>query len=225
MKRRLIELLVAFAALAVLYQVSRSVEHISTRNLQLETLYLPSGSFLKCASLGYRNLAADVLWTRTVQYYGGYWMGENDLALFKHLITVITDLDPQFVFAYLFGALIIAEDLGHFDEGVAFLEKGMWANPTDWWLPFEIGFLHYVHARDFEEAMRYFRLASRLPGADDITRRFAAFVASRAGHAETSIVMWRELAETTDNANMRDLAERNIEKLEAELATGREEGE
>jgi len=68
-------------------------------------------------------------------------MGENDLALFQHLIDVITELDPQFSFAYLFGALIISEDLGAFNEGIEVLKRGMYNNPDDWWLPFEIGFL------------------------------------------------------------------------------------
>jgi tetratricopeptide (TPR) repeat protein len=215
MKRALIEILIVVLLLATLYYTAHSVEQLSQKRYKLEVMYLPSGRFVQEVALGYRNLVADILWFRTIQYYGSYRMGESDLALFKHLVDVITDLDPQFSFAYLFGALIIAEDLGYFDEGIKILEKGIEHNPDDWWLVFEMGFLYYVGARDYAAASGYFEQASLLPGAGEITRRFAAFVAARAGHTETSIAMWRELARSTDNPHIKDLAERYIEKLEA----------
>ncbi len=213
MRRRFVEYVVAAAACAALVCAARSVEDLARRRHRLEVLYLPSGRFVAEASLQYRNLAADVLWFRMVQYYGGYRLGENDLALFSHLADVITDLDPQFTFVYVFGALIIAEDLGRFDRGIYFLEKGIERNPRDWWLPFELGFLHYIYARDYERASAYFVKAASLPGADPLAARFAAFVAARAGHVETSIAMWEELARTSDNPYIRELAERYIARL------------
>jgi tetratricopeptide (TPR) repeat protein len=150
-----------------------------------------------------------------VQYYGGYRMGENDIALFAHLVDVITDLDPQFVYAYVFGALIIAQDLGEFRQGIGFLEKGVRNNPQDWWLPFQLGFLHYVYARDYPQALVYFEKAARLPGAGPQAARFAAFVAGKAGYVETSIALWEELGRTTDNKYLRELADRYIAKLKA----------
>lgn len=225
MKRRAAEIAAAVLLLLTLYYTARSVEGLSQRRYKHEVMYLPSSRFVQEIALGYRNLAADILWFRTIQYYGSYRMGENDLALFNHLVDVITDLDPQFTFAYLFGALIIAEDLGYFRDGVRFLEKGIRHNPDDWWLVFEMGFLYYVDARDYAAAMRCFQRAARLPGADEIARRFAAFVASKAGHTETSIAMWKELAQTSENPHIRDLAERYIEKLEAGLELGNPSGE
>lgn len=217
MKRRTVEIVAAVLLLGCLYLSARSVEAISRRQYDLDVMYLPSGRFIREVSLGYRNLTADILWFRTVQYYGSYRMGKNDLALFTHLVDVITDLDPQFTFAYLFGALIVAEDLGYVREGIEFLEKGIRNNPDDWWLMFEMGFLYYVDARDYTAAMRCFRRASRMPGADDIAERFAAFVAAKGGHTETSVAMWEEVARTTENPYIRDLAERYIEKLKGEL--------
>jgi tetratricopeptide (TPR) repeat protein len=225
MKRRTVETAVAVLLLLTLYYTAHSVEELSQKRYKLEVMYLPSSRFVQEIALGYRNLAADILWFRTIQYYGSYRMGENDLALFNHLVDVITDLDPQFTFAYLFGALIIAEDLGYFSEGIRFLEKGIQHNPDDWWLVFEMGFLYYVDARDYAAAVRYFRRASRMPGTGEIAGRFAAFVAAKAGHTETSIAMWKELARTSENQHIRDLAERYIEKLEAGLEAGDPHGE
>ncbi len=215
MKRKCLEIAVAVVSLAALFAASRGVEGLSQRKHRLEVLYLPSGRFIEQATLGYHDLAADVLWFRMVQYYGGYQLGQNDLALFTHLVDVITDLDPQFVFAYVFGSLIIAQDLGHFDQGIAFLEKGAKNNPTDWSLPFETGFLEYVYARDYAKALAHFQEASKLPGAGPQAGRFAAFVAAKAGYVETSIAMWEEIERTSDNRYIRELAERYVAKLKA----------
>lgn len=216
MRRTIAEIIFAVLLLIVLFHSARSVEALSRKTYKLDVMYLPSGRFIRQVSLGYRDLAADLLWLRTIQYYGSYRMGDNDIALFDHLVDVITDLDPQFTFAYIFGALIIAEDLGDFRKGIKFLEKGIRNNPDDWWLVFEMGFLHYVDARDYAAASRYFHQAAEMPGADDIAARFAAFVAAKAGYTETSIAMWEEIARTTDNPHIKALAERYIERLKAE---------
>ncbi len=210
----------AIAALVTLFVLSRGVEGLSQKKNRLEVLYLPSGQFIGQATLGYHDLAADVLWFKMVQYYGGYRMGENDLVLFSRLVDVITDLDPQFVFAYIFGSLIIAEDVGNFDQGIKFLEKGIRNNPNDWRLPFELGFLHYVYARDYARALFLFQTASKLPGAGPQASRFAAFVAAKAGYVETSVALWEELARTSDNKYIRELADRYIEKLKATTVPG-----
>ncbi len=219
MKRTIIEISALALVLVLVFVSARSVEELSSEKQRLEVLYLPSGEFIDQASLGYRNLAADLLWVKTVQYYGGYRWGNNDLALFSHLVEVITDLDPQFTFAYLFGGLVIAQDLGYFEEGMALIKKGIENNPTDWWLVFELGFLNYVYARDYATAAHYFQLASRFPDADEITKRFAAFVAAKAGHTETSIAMWEELSRNSDNPHIRDMAKNYIEKLKQEIDT------
>ncbi len=176
-------------------------------------LYLPSGKFITQASLGYRQLAADLTWFSAVQYYGGYRKDYHDLAYFEGLIDIVTDLDPHFEFPYIFGAIVLSQDMTSLDSAINLLKKGMANNPTSWKLPFEVGFLFYIDGRDETMAARYFDLASRMPGAGDRAKRFAAFVYSRAGHEETSIRMWEEIIEQSDEPYMRDLAKRYIEKL------------
>jgi tetratricopeptide (TPR) repeat protein len=194
---------------------THGVEPHVRRPYLYDNLYLPSGKFIEQASLGYRQLAADLTWFSAVQYYGGYRKEYHDLAYFEGLIDIVTDLDPHFVFPYIFGAVVTSQDMGQIDHAIDLLKKGMANNPTDWHLPFEMGFLYYVDARDREMAARYFDLASRLPGSGDRAKRFAAFVYSQSGHNETSIRMWEELIEQTDEPYMRELARRYIEKLRA----------
>jgi len=183
-----------------------------------EKLYLPSGKFVREFSLGYREVVADAVWLSAVQYYGDFRKGNHDLRYFSGLIDIVTSLDPHFTFAYLFGALVVSEDAGSFEEGTDILKRGMSRNPTSWQLPFEIGFLNFVNRRDNALAARYFELASRLPGAPEYAGRFAAFVYSKAGDSGSSIRMWEEYKEHADDPFLKELAERYIEKLNRESA-------
>jgi tetratricopeptide (TPR) repeat protein len=214
-----VKVTVGLVLLVGLTVTTRQARQFTFRPYLYDNLYLPSGQFVEQASLGYRQLVADLTWFSAVQYYGGYRKEYHDLSYFEGLIGIVTDLDPHFEFPYVFGAVVLSQDMRSLDAAIALLKKGMANNPTSWRLPFEVGFLYYIDARDPDMAARYFDLASRLPGGGDKARRFAAFVYSRAGHTETSIRMWQELMETTDEPYMREMARRYIEKLKAQGRT------
>jgi len=219
-RRIVLPAIVFVVALAGAVATTVGVKRYTYRPYLYDDLYLPSGKFMEQVSLGYKQITADVIWSQAVQYYGGYRKGDHDLAYFEGLIHLVTDLDPHFVFPYRFGALVLSQDMEAFDRGIRILRKGMHHNPTKWELPFEIGFLYFVDAGDPDMAARYFELASRMPDAPDLARRFAAFVYSRAGHDEMSIRMWEELKNTSDEPYMRELADRYLDKLKRQSARG-----
>jgi len=220
--RRVIIPAVVFAVvLAGAVSATVRVKQYTYRPYLYDNLYLPSGKFVEEASLGYKQIVADAIWFQAIQYYGGFRKEEHDLRYFEGLIGLVTDLDPHFVFPYVFGAVVMSQDMESFDSGLRLLQKGMRHNPTNWKLPFEVGFLYFVDAGNHDMAARYFDLASRMPGAPDLTRRFAAFVYSRAGHEALSIRMWEELKETTEEPYMRELADRYLEKLRRRVTSRR----
>ena len=212
-----IKIVTGVVLLAGVTMATRDARPYTQRPYLHDNLYLPSGTFIEQASLGYEQLAADLTWFSAVQYYGGYRKDYHDLAYFKGLIEIVTDLDPHFEFPYIFGAVVMSQDMNSTEDAIALLKKGMAQNPTSWRIPFEAGFIYYIDEHEPEMAARYFDLASRMPGGGDRAKRFAAFVYSQAGHAETSIRMWEELIEQTDEPYMRELAQRYIDKLRAEL--------
>ena len=218
MKRRLVNILLTVIAVGLLIGASKSVEAISERKRKSEIMYLPSSGAVKMMSLGYRNIVSDILWFKTVQYYGGYKLGENRLRLFRHLADVITDLDPQFIFAYQLTAIVMSQDMGDLNEGIEILKKGMENNPRDWWLAFEAGFLYYLDGSDYRESERYFKLASTMPGANERAIRFAASAAAKGGDIKASIELWKKLADSSDDSFMDDLAKGYIERLEKKLS-------
>jgi tetratricopeptide (TPR) repeat protein len=217
--RRLVRIACALAALAAMVGAARMIEPVAEAKATVGIAYLPTSECARMTALGYRELASDLYWFKAVQYYGGYRLDQNDIELFAHLADLITDLDPQFTGAYRLSAIVITEDLGNFAEAKRLMEKGLRNNPDDYWLTFEMGFLHYMGGRDYTEAEKYFRLAAAIPNNDGSrAARFAAEAASKGGNIEASIVLWRELAESSDSEYLRELAERYIARLEKQRA-------
>jgi tetratricopeptide (TPR) repeat protein len=216
MVRTVIRIFFFALAVSAIVASANMIEPILAGKADDDVAYLPSSDFMKVASLGYRELAADLYWFRAVQYYGGYRLSQNDIHLFNHLAEMITDLDPHFLGAYRLSALVITEDLGNFPAARNLMEKGLHHNPYDYWLTFEMGLLHYLEGRDYRAAEKYFRVAATLPNEDgNRAARFAAEAASRGGNIEASISLWREMAENSDNRYIKELAERYIARLEA----------
>lgn len=180
-----------------------------------ELLYYPSGVWVRQAAVGYETVAADVAWLRAIQYYGEHRLSDQRYDMIGHVMGIVAELDPRFTEAYVFGAFVLAQELRQPQRGLELLERGMRANPDDWRLAFETGFLHYVGTKDYEAAARYFTRASRLPGHPDYVERFAAFTNQRAGNAGMAILLWKQI-EATGNEYMQEVARRELNRLESQ---------
>lgn len=205
-------LAVAFVAAAGLVQAGAGA-HLRRADTE-ELLYYPSGYAVRQAALGYETAAADVAWLRAIQYYGEHRLTDQKYDMIGHLMTVVTELDPRFTQAYVFGAFVMAQELHQPERGLDLLERGLRANPERWELAFQIGFLHYVCTHDYAAAARYFTLAARMPGHAEYAERFAAWTNERAGNPELAVLLWRGVL-STGNSYMQDVARRELRRLGA----------
>jgi hypothetical protein len=173
----------------------------------------PSGRLLDFLSLGHRTLLADLTWLAAIQYYGRHHMGDRTYPLARHLFAVTTQVDPRFRGAYLFGGLVLADEVGDLASARAFLTEGVRANPEDWILAFQRGFIEYMRGDRSVGAAQMVR-ASRMAGAAPYASRLAAHAAARVGRVELAIRLWEELAGSPDPA-LRALAEERLRDLRA----------
>lgn len=201
---------ILFAVIVMTLRVFDSREDAS---LQQERLYFPSGNFLVESTLGFREAAADYLWFRFIQYYGAYSLGQNDFRYFDLLIDGITKLDPHFEEAYYFASLVCWSSFGDVDRSIDMLKRGILANPDKAKLPFQIGFIYYVIEHDYERAAKWFEFAGRCSDATDKEPRFAAFAKYKSGDARVSLALWKNLYESTDSPQMKELAVKMIDKI------------
>jgi tetratricopeptide (TPR) repeat protein len=130
---------------------------------QIEELaQLPRGEYLKPALLGYQHLGADLLWLRMIQVLGKRKNTAGDYEWLYHALDVITDLDPQYDYAYQVGGLVLAWD--RVDLANKLLEKGLEPNAHIWQIPFYLGMNHFMYTHDYGRAAEYIGRASRTPG-------------------------------------------------------------
>ena len=221
---------VAWAAALAFGLAAVAVVRVATATLPAraplaELAYYPSGQALRPASLGHAETAADLAWLRAVQYYGEHRQTDVRFVQLEHVFNVLTSLAPRFEGPYVFGAFALAQEGHDFPAAHRLMLKGIAANPRSGRLAFEFGFLNFVRpgGRDLKQAAEWFELAARLPDGPPNARRFAAFARQHAGDLAVALLLWDEVRRTSTNPLMRDMAEREMTRLQNAIRTGRGE--
>jgi tetratricopeptide (TPR) repeat protein len=208
-----------FTAIAAL-QVRIDAEMRSAAQ-QKEELLLRSGKAVKELSLGYDSLLADIYWTRAVQYYGERvgTPGAN-FDLLWPLLDIATTLDPKLIVAYRFGAIFLSEPgmggAGRTDLAIELVKRGIAANPDQWHLGTDLGFLYYWRLGDYADSSAAYLETSKNPKAPTWVRLMAARIAQKGGSIETSRMIWSEIYDSTKDESVRKMAAKQLEGLKAE---------
>ena len=193
-----------------------------TRTLeqQSEELLLRSPSTIKNMSLGYDSLLADIYWTRAVQYYGkriGNYGAKLDLLW--PLLDITTTLDPHLIVAYRFGAIFLSEPMlgaGRTDQAIELVKRGIAANPGEWQLNADLGFLYYWKLRDYQASAAAYLEGGKKPNAPSWLTIMGARILQKGGSIETSRIIWSEIYESNQNPAIREHALQMLRGLKAQ---------
>ena len=186
-----------------------------------DVLYIPSAKALKRISLGYDGLLADIYWTRAVQYFGWkHKQKSRDYPLLYPLLDITTDLDPQLIVAYRFGATFLGQEppdgAGQPERAVDLIEKGIKANPDDWHLYYDLGFVYAMEMGNYQKAEQAFWRGSQVPHTHPFLRILAADMAQHGGDIATARLMWETTYNSSDDPMLRTNAKRHLEALQVD---------
>jgi len=199
-----------------IYLLQLALDSTSRRQgerLVQELAYFPSGVALKESAVEYREALADFIWLTAIDYYGRHLASDQKYEWLGHIFGILTSLDPRFIGAYHFGALTLAWDAHQPIEGLKLLFSGMKANPLDWQLPFDAGFINYMLIGDYQSAARLFQVSAKMPGAWAMVARWVPYVLARSGDFAAARQMWRDLYYSTENKKLRELIIRQLQWL------------
>ncbi len=186
---------------------------------------LPPAGALRVASLGFHGMAADVVWLLTIQYIGGHFITDRQLPHLRRLVETVVGLDPHFVEAYTLGALFLNYSGVRVQVALELLERGHRVNPNRWELPHDIARTYYLELQDYPKALEWFQVADRIPGRPHYVPRFIARLYAATGRRETALELWEAMRDSATSDWVRDIAEREIAKLEGPPAGPRSQGE
>ena len=193
-------------------------EERSSLSEERDDVLIRSGKLAKLMSLEYAPLMAEVYWTRAVQYYGNkHLRGSASLELLWPLLDIATTLDPNLIPAYRFGAVFLSQPApggaGRADLAVKLIQRGIEANPDYWRLYEDLGFVYYFDLKDYSKASEAFLEGSKKPGALVWMKIMAARVAAEGESFETSMFLWKDIYDTSQDPSIKENALRHMQLL------------
>src|ERR1700688_59152 len=186
-----------------------------------DQVMLRSSKLVKGLSLEYAPLVADIYWTRVVQYFGNKQAGKQvDLRLLWPLLDVTSVLDPQLMPVYDFGSTFLSDapprGAGRPDLAVELLERGLRANPDEWRLYYDLGFVYYFDVKDYAKASAALYEGSKNPKALIWMKTMAARIATEGDSIETSTFLWQDVYNTTSDPSLKENALNHLQLLRAQ---------
>lgn len=186
----------------------------------LDVPAVPSAA-TRLLTLGLQSAAADLHYMQAIQLYGDQAQTRGSEAeksrrssAIARLLEYATDLDPRFVYAYVFGAMAIPVPL--FDGGadqvpaaISLLRKGTDA-VHDWRIPFNLAYLAATYEARFDEAARYMAEAASRPGRPAYVPLLATRLAAHGSSLDTSIGLARAMLDAADTDEQKADLEKRI---------------
>jgi hypothetical protein len=186
--------------------------------------YAPSTAAAPIFALGYRELAADLLFVRLKTYVGG---PDSQAPGIASLVEAIVALDPSFRRIYEWGGIAMSR-IGVTEQqmlfrAIAVLEAGARRYPDDWKLPNIAGQIYIsdlvtddpVQRREWDERGQLLvETASRKPGAPANLAVTASHLQSRLGRHEQARKNLEEIFRITDDEAGRKRILEQIAKLD-----------
>lgn len=191
--------------------------------------YVPSEDAAPFLTLGYRELAADLLLVRLLGYFGS---GDNDARAIASLAEVITTLDPSYTRAYEVGPVAMTAAKRGVDNSVrlraiALLERAAKHNPTSYRYPNLAGQIYLVDLQTRDAVQRrewdergalLLESAARKPGAPADAAMHAAILQTRFGRRQRAVDQLREILLITSDDKGRAKILEKLSELEGDDA-------
>ncbi len=197
--------LIVFSLLGVVVFLQQKIDSSKGEFEKIEEFsYLPSGAFLRFTSLEYKELVADILWLRAVQFVGGRDPSGQDYRWFYGVLDRVTDLDPLFAYPYQFGGIVLAVLSDEVELSNKILQKGLKNRPDVWQIPFYLGFNYFYHIKDFRQAAKYMEITSKLEGHLGYLPLLTASLYTRGEDPKTALAFLEGMYRETKDMKMRE---------------------
>lgn len=187
-----------------------------------EDLYF-SARNLALLDPNFRGLIADWYWINSLQYMGDKilnYPGEiniNDLRplnprLLYPMLDAATTLDPQFMTAYSYGAAVLPAIDN--EQAIKLTEKGIAANPDNWRLYHNLGYI-YWQSKNYSKAAEAYSEGAKKEGAPIWMRQMSANMQAQGGSRDFARQIYRQMYETAEDEQTKNFAELRFAQIQS----------
>lgn len=182
------------------------------------------GKKLKGFALGSEGMIADWYWILSLQYIGDKFVAQGDSEinlddlralnprlLYPYLDNA-TDLDPKFLAAYSYGAIVLPAISRQ--DAIALTEKGIANNPGSWRLYQYLGYI-YWRDKNFQKAAEVYIAGSKIAGAPAFMLQMGAAMMSQGGSRGIARQMYTQMLEAAEDEQSKRNAELRLFELDA----------
>ncbi|MCL4479227.1 MAG: hypothetical protein M1381_09055 [Deltaproteobacteria bacterium] len=178
-----------------------------------ELAFFPSEPFIKAAVFHYDNFFSDISWMQSVQYIGKHLATDREFNLLYHIYDVVTKLDPRFIDAYNFGAIMLAQYNKDAPSAMNLLKLGMKRDPDSWEIPFQAGFIAFTIYKNNAIALHYFKIANKKTEHHKTIEQYIAFLSEKQGSVDIALKMWTDMYNSSNDTITKNICLYNILRL------------
>lgn len=182
------------------------------------------GKKLKGYALGAEGLLADWYWMQSLQYLGGKIVNSRDETIRIDDLTALnprllypylenaTELDPKFMAAYSFGAVVLPGiDV---EKAIELTEKGIERNPSNWRLYQYLGYIYWKRG-DYAKAASTYDAGSKIAGAPPFMRQMVAAMNAAGGSRETARAIYSQMLRESEDEQSKENAQLRLFELDS----------
>lgn len=196
------------------YQVVPECSWCEEKNSE-DVVYLPlNATIMRLFSPADPLFLSDILWMRTSYYFGKHLLTDRDYPYLLHMLDLITDLSPDWIQPYLFGAVVLPSEAESAEDGFYIIDKGLLFHPDNWQLWFFKGFYLWQVQNDLQGASEALNKASQLESAPAFMINLAASFATKAGNRALAVMYLKEALKNVQDTKQRQMI---LEKMKEVL--------
>ena len=211
-----------FGVIFLLSNFNEKVRPVLSTSYEDEDLAL-QGARLKGYSLGFEGLIADWYWMKSLQYVGDKIIKSNETISLDNLKSLnprllypyldnATTLDPQFIDAYSYGAIVLpAIDS---EQAIKIARKGIDNNPENWRLYHQLGYIYWT-LKDYPKATETYAQGAKISGAPPFMQMMAAKMKSEGGSRDIARDIYTQMYEQAQDENVKETARLRLLQLDS----------
>lgn len=169
---------------------------------------------------GYKVLIGHAFWIRVIQYYGDTDNAADHYAKLYDYCRLSSDLNPQFIPIYTYGAAALGFQLNRPIEAEQLLQKGIEANPKENRLKLMYAALVYQNSTDYGKSIPFLEVQIARGDAPTMLVNILANTYKEVGRYADAARLWKRILLTTDSDEEKIQAAQKLQEIKNLLKAG-----